>query len=92
VRRAGLPAPNVNATVGPHEVDFLWPAERVIVETDGWATHGTRRAFEDDRAKDATLQAAGYLVIRFTWAQIQDEPLKVAARLAQVLARCSVAA
>jgi very-short-patch-repair endonuclease len=82
----------VNARVGRYEVDFLWPAERVIVETDGWATHGTRRAFEHDRAKDAALQAAGYIVIRFTWDQIHHEPLKVAAQLAQLLARGSVAA
>ena len=29
-------------------VDFLWEAERVVVETDGWGTHGTREAFEED--------------------------------------------
>ena len=62
------------------------------MRTDGWATHGTRRAFEDDRAKDAVLQAAGYVVVRFTWRQIEHQPLKVAAQLAQLLARDSVAA
>ena len=92
VADAGLPQPLVNARVGAHEVDFLWPHERVIVETDGWATHGTRRAFEDDRAKDAALQAAGFIVVRFTWRQIEERPLTVAAQLAQVLARGSVAA
>jgi very-short-patch-repair endonuclease len=87
IRQAGLPQPHVNVRVGPYEVDFLWPDHRVIVETDGWATHGTRRSFEDDRAKDAALQAAGYVVVRFTWRQIKDEPLKAAAQLAQVLAQ-----
>jgi very-short-patch-repair endonuclease len=67
-------------------VDFLWPREKVVVETDGWAAHGHRRAFESDRARDAELQASGYLVVRFTWRQISDAPLLVAARLAQVLA------
>ena len=63
------------------------------METDGWATHGTWRAFEHDRAKDAALQAAaGYVVVRFAWRQIDEEPLKVAAQLAQLLARGSVAA
>ena len=39
----------------------------MIVETDGWEAHGTRAAFESDRAKDAALTAAGYRVVRFTW-------------------------
>jgi very-short-patch-repair endonuclease len=92
IRAAGLPEPRVNARVDEYEVDFLWPDHRVIVETDGWATHGHRRAFEDDRAKDAALHAAGYVVIRFTWRQLEDEPLKVAAQLAQILARSGAAA
>jgi very-short-patch-repair endonuclease len=87
VRNAGLPEPQLNVRVGPYEVDFLWPDHRVVVETDGWATHGIRRAFEDDRARDAALQAAGYLVMRITWRRLAEEPLKVAAQLAQVLAQ-----
>jgi very-short-patch-repair endonuclease len=43
-----------------------WPAQRVIVELDGFETHGTRAAFRADRAKDAALTAAGYRVLRFT--------------------------
>jgi hypothetical protein len=31
--------------------------------------------------------AAGYVVIRVTWQQLQREPIAVAARLAQALAR-----
>ena len=86
LHRAGLPSPLVNAKAGPYEVDALWPAERMIVETDGWAAHGHRGAFERDRARDADLQSRGYTVLRFTWRQIADEPLLVAARIAQVLA------
>jgi hypothetical protein len=87
IAEAGLPAPLVNHPIGPYLVDFAWPAEAVVVETDGYATHGDRAAFERDRARDAALQAAGYVVLRFTWRQITREPLTVVARLAQVLAR-----
>jgi very-short-patch-repair endonuclease len=59
----------------------------VILETDGWAAHGTRHAFEDDRARDADRQARGYAVLRFTWRQIESEPAKVVALLAATLAR-----
>lgn len=38
-----LPIPRVNARVDEYTVDFLWPAERLIVETDGWESHRTRR-------------------------------------------------
>ncbi len=86
VREAGLHRPEVNRRLGPYVVDFLWPREKVVVETDGWAAHANRRAFERDRARDAELQASGYVVLRFTWRQITESPLLVAARLAQVLA------
>ena len=86
VADAGLPRPLVNARVGRFEVDFLWRDERVIVETDGWVAHRHRGAFERDRARDAELQAAGYLVVRFTWRQITETRLLVATRIAQVLA------
>jgi very-short-patch-repair endonuclease len=67
-------------------VDFLWPGANLIVEVDGYGTHGTRRAFENDRRRDQVHVANGYVVIRVTWAQLQNEPLAVIARIAQALA------
>lgn len=83
----GVPRPRLNARVGPYEVDFLWPDQRVIVETDGHATHGTRTAFERDRARDARLMAAGYRVVRFTYRQVTREPERVAAIVRSLLAQ-----
>jgi very-short-patch-repair endonuclease len=77
----------VNAFVGGRMVDFLWPDHRVVVETDGWQTHAHRAAFEDDRARDAMLAAAGYAVVRFTWRQVRNDAIKVVVQTAQVLAR-----
>jgi hypothetical protein len=62
----GIPRPLVNAVVEGHEVDFCWPDARLIVETDGYERHGTRAAFERDRARDADLGARGWQVARFT--------------------------
>ena len=64
----------MNAPAGDWEADFLWREHRLVVETDGYAFHSSRRAFERDRRKDQELQAAGYRVVRFTWRQIADEP------------------
>ena len=85
-RRAGLPQPLSNHVVAdadnhPHEVDFFFPAHRLVVEIDGWRDHGTRVAFERDRAKDAALVAAGYAVLRFTKRQIAEDPDTVADRV-----------
>jgi very-short-patch-repair endonuclease len=92
VAAAGLPSPQVNWPLGPYVIDFAWPADRVLVETDGWATHGHRAAFEADRARDADLTARGWIVLRFTWRQITDEPLLVAARIARAIGAAAAAA
>jgi very-short-patch-repair endonuclease len=86
LRAADLPAPVVNARLGRFEVDFLWAEQRLVVEVDGYAYHANRRAFERDRAKDATLAAAGYMVIRVTWRQLTRGSETVIARVAAALA------
>jgi very-short-patch-repair endonuclease len=85
VLRAGLPRAEVNAQVGRHCVDFLWPAQRLVVEVDGWQFHGHRIAFERDRIRDAELQLAGYTVVRVTWRRLRDEPAATIARVARFL-------
>jgi very-short-patch-repair endonuclease len=87
IRAAQLPPPRTNARVGPYEVDFLWPEQRLVVEVDGFAYHSTRAAFERDRLRDASLQAADHRVMRVTWRQIAHERVALIARLAAALAR-----
>lgn len=84
-RAHGIPTPVRQAQIGPYTVDFLWPAQRVVVETDGYDTHGTRLAFEEDRARDAELAARGYTVLRFTWRQLVERPGWVAATVLDAL-------
>jgi very-short-patch-repair endonuclease len=86
LRAAGLAPTAVNARIGRYEVDFLWRPQRLVVEVDGHAYHGTRAAFERDRLRDAELQAAGHLVMRVTWRQLVDRPEAVVARIAGALA------
>ena len=58
----------------------------LIVETDGWATHGRRRrVFESDRERDVNLQVKGWRVLRFTWRQLTERPEWVAAQVSSVL-------
>ncbi|MDX6690350.1 MAG: hypothetical protein QOG15_1807 [Solirubrobacteraceae bacterium] len=81
-----LPRALVNHRIeGIGECDFAWPDQRVIVELDGYQTHGTRGRFEADRARDRALQVAGWRVIRITWRQLHDRPLELAADLRVLL-------
>jgi hypothetical protein len=41
--RYQLPRPEVNVYVEGYECDFVWREQRLIIETDGGAAHGTRR-------------------------------------------------
>lgn len=84
-RRHRLPAPEVNVRAGPFTVDFLWREHRLIVETDGFAAHGGRAAFEDDRARDLELRGRGYEVLRLSYRQVTGEPNRVASVLRHAL-------
>jgi very-short-patch-repair endonuclease len=81
LRRHRLPKPEVNVRVGPYIADFLWPANQLIVELDGFRAHSGRGAFERDRARDVELRSLGYDVIRLTWAQVNGGRRRTAARL-----------
>jgi very-short-patch-repair endonuclease len=66
MQRAGLPRPEVNASVEGHEVDFLWREHGVVAELDTYVTHGSPLAFERDRNRDRKLAIAGWRVARIT--------------------------
>ncbi|WP_205698066.1 type IV toxin-antitoxin system AbiEi family antitoxin domain-containing protein [Conexibacter sp. SYSU D00693] len=52
------------------EVDALWRAQRLVVEADSWAFHGTRSARDRDANKQRDLEAAGWEVWRVTWKDV----------------------
>jgi very-short-patch-repair endonuclease len=88
LRRNGLPRPRLNVwlEVGGEtiQVDRLWPAG-IVVELDGFAGHGTRLAFREDRARDRRLRVAGYGVTRLAPEQLDEEPDEIAADLRMLL-------
>jgi very-short-patch-repair endonuclease len=86
-RDANLPEPVVNDCVEALEADFVFAANRVLVETDSWEHHKSRGSFERDRRRDAIHAAAGWRTLRFTHRQIEHEPDTVADALTAALAR-----
>ncbi len=89
LRAAGLPLFRTNRRIGRWEADFLWPAERLVVELDSYEFHKDRITFERDRRKDMALRDAGYVVIRITGSQLTQEPLLVIAHIARALDRAT---
>ena len=75
----------MNVRIGGFDVDFLWPEHRLAVEVDGWDSHRTRSAFENDRARDLKLKLLGYEVVRFTWRRLTDDPAAVGVSVRKLL-------
>jgi very-short-patch-repair endonuclease len=84
----GLPAVTFHVVLCGFEVDFLVDGSPIVLECDGWDSHGRdRQQFERDRVRDATLAAAGYVTLRFTYRQVTRRPRQVAERIRAVLRR-----
>lgn len=82
IRDFGLPEPTRQAPIelaGRHIfADYCYPHANLIIEADSYAYHSDREAFTSDRARDNELQALGWRVLRFTWAQLRFAPREVA--------------
>jgi very-short-patch-repair endonuclease len=87
ITKAGLPEPERNAPIGPYKVDFLWPEHELVAEADSWTFHGNPLSFETDHRRDAYLRRQRLEVVRYTWRQLNEEPLAVIADLATTLER-----
>lgn len=86
-----VPRPEINAWVmlpdegPPLRCDFVWRAQRLVVEADGHRTHRTRQAFERDRRNDRRLVMGGWTPVRITWRQVAREGIELAATVSRLL-------
>lgn len=64
----------------------MWWKQRLVVETDSFAYHRGSVAFHDDHARDLDLRGEGFVVLRFSERQIEEEPGRVIADVARGLA------
>jgi very-short-patch-repair endonuclease len=68
-------------------VDVAFPAQKVILEIDGWAFHRDVRAFVVDGPRQTALAAEGWVVVRTHWYELTQNPEVFVATLRRVLAR-----
>ena len=91
LKQAGLPQPATEYPIGRYFADFAWPRHRLVVEFDGFATHGHKQAFTPDRKRGGDITVKNWSVMHVTWDELIDEPLSVVARIAGALAVREVA-
>ncbi|MGB7981257.1 MAG: DUF559 domain-containing protein [Candidatus Nanopelagicales bacterium] len=65
-------------------VDAIHDEAMVVVELDGRQFHGPEN-FQSDRTRDQRLIAMGYVVLRFTWQDVEQRPWEVLARIRATL-------
>jgi very-short-patch-repair endonuclease len=68
------------------EIDVAFPELKVAIEVDGYRYHSGDVRFQTDRTKQNALVAAGWRVLRFTWADINERPDRVVREIMQLLA------
>jgi very-short-patch-repair endonuclease len=69
------------------KTDFAYPPIRLALEVDGWSSHGSRRAFQDDRDRHNRLTTAGWTVLHFTWHDVVRRPFVVTGQIATFFAQ-----
>jgi very-short-patch-repair endonuclease len=90
VHAAGLPRPVLQFVVRDAlgtflgRADLVWPDRRVLVEFDG-DLHRDRRVFVDDLRRQNRLIAEGWIVLRFSSADVLGRPDEVVAEIRRAL-------
>lgn len=90
LEEGGLPLPECQARVEQRgsfvaRVDFLYPAERLIIEVHGYRHHSSRRELVADTHRRTELLLAGYRVLEFTFDDVVQEPRGVLKAIAAAL-------
>jgi very-short-patch-repair endonuclease len=70
------------------KVDLVWTEGRLVVELDGYGSHGNRAAFMYDRHRDYELALSGYTVLRLANDEIAQDIEKAIAKIRDLVCLC----
>jgi very-short-patch-repair endonuclease len=84
----GLPPVEFHPIIAGYEIDFRVVDSVVLLECDGWESHGlNKRQFENDKVRDNELAARGWIVVRFSYRGITRHAAKEAERIRAIVRR-----
>ena len=72
--------------------DVVDTERRVVLEADSWEFHASKEAFKRDCWRYTALTVDGWIVLRFTWWQVMENPDWVRSCLIAIAARTAVGA
>lgn len=85
--RTGTPKPDeINGYVHGIRCDNVYFDARLIVELDGVDNHHSPAQVRRDRRNDRMLRGHGWLVLRYSWPDVEHDPLGVHADVVAALA------
>jgi hypothetical protein len=86
---AGLPLPQseypIPWTTG-RRFDDAYPERKIAIEWDSRRFHGQLSSFEADRVRDRDAAVHGWVVLRYTWVDVNRHPERVVSALRELLA------
>ncbi|MDA2971756.1 MAG: hypothetical protein O3C62_02770 [Actinomycetota bacterium] len=82
---SGLPPHQTQIEEGPFRIDFGWSHWKVAGELDGWGKYDMLEQFERLTERDRYLQLRGWIVLHFTWRDVQHRPKYVIRELRRAL-------
>jgi hypothetical protein len=86
-RDYGLPAPELQVGISDKKgtiiarADFCWPDYGTLAEGDGMLKYRAGDDMAKHLKRDSLLQAEGWNVVHFTWAELFGDPEQVATRI-----------
>jgi very-short-patch-repair endonuclease len=90
IHDGGLPMPRLQHPVRDvaglvvAEADMAWPERKLLVEFDG-DVHRERKTLVRDRRRQNRLVAEGWIILRFTSADVYGDPAGVLAQIRRAL-------
>jgi very-short-patch-repair endonuclease len=86
LRDAGLTGWVRGYEIAGYEVDLAFPDHRIAIEIDGWAWHSDVERFRHDRRRQNVLVLQGWIVLRFTWHDLNRRPEAMIGEIRRALA------
>ena len=68
-----------------YRIDFAFPQLKVAIEADGEEWHASSEDIQHDKIRDSQLASQGWIVLRFTEQEIEDQIENVVNVIARVL-------